>query len=158
GGFSASQIGAQEWRGSPSYVSGGPKNKFWLQGGFYNPPKKYYFHSTVTQGATHKEVAKKITQKTPHSPCCRTAPPPLPLNFYGQDQWTRKRLTLQGGVRWDNGLTSYTSDPIGGPDYLLMPTQISFPTGSTQGIDWKDITPRVGASYDLFGDGKTAIK
>ena len=39
-----------------------------------------------------------------------------------------KRLTLQGGVRFDNGITNYTSDPIGGlPDYPLMPTQVSFP-------------------------------
>ena len=26
----------------------------------------------------------------------------MPMNFYAQDQWTRNRLTLQGGIRYDH--------------------------------------------------------
>ena len=34
---------------------------------------------------------------------------------------------------------------------------ISFP--ETKGVDsYKDITPRMGVAYDLFGNGKTALK
>ena len=38
-----------------------------------------------------------------------------------------------------------------------MPTRdITLP--DTEYINWKDISPRVGVVYDLFGNGKTAVK
>ncbi len=39
-----------------------------------------------------------------------------------------------------------------------MPTQICYPARSTPGVKWDDLTPRIGVAYDLFGNGKTAIK
>jgi len=159
GGFGKNDIGTHEWRASMSYVSGAHNMKFGYQGGFSTPTKNYFYDSTVIQVRTNNGVPNQITQNLAYPGWLRTGRHVIPVNIYAQDQWTMKQLTLQGGVRFDNGITHYTSDPIGGlPDYPLMPTQVSFPHESTQGIAWKDITPRAGVAYDLFGNGKTAVK
>jgi hypothetical protein len=158
GGFSRSDIGTREWRASISYVSGSHNMKFGYQGGFSTPTKNYFYDSQVIQVRTNNGAPNQITQNLAYPGWLRTGREVIPVNFYAQDQWTMKRLTLQGGVRYDNGITNYRSDPIGGPDYILLPVQVHFPKGSTQGINWKDVTPRAGVAYDLFGNGKTAVK
>ena len=83
----------------------------------------------------------------------------MPTNFYGQDQWTTGKLTLQGGVRYDHLISTYPDSHVGGPGYTASaPVEIFYPSRSTQGVHWDDVTPRVGVAYDLFGNGRTAIK
>jgi hypothetical protein len=75
------------------------------------------------------------------------------LGVFAQDQWTRNKLTLNLGVRFDynHGFNPGIELPAG----PFVPAR-TFPAG--EGVNWKDISPRIGAAYDLFGDGKTAIK
>ncbi len=72
-----------------------------------------------------------------------------------QEQWTLSRLTLQGAVRFDRARSWFPAQQEGPSRFLPVPIVIP----ETQGVDsYKDITPRFGLAYDVFGDGKTAFR
>ena len=78
------------------------------------------------------------------------------LGIYAQDRWTMNRMTLSGGIRLD--LQNESTEPFtAGPHTWAPNRNFTFPAVSNV-PNWKDIDPRVAAAYDLFGDGKTAVK
>jgi hypothetical protein len=77
------------------------------------------------------------------------------IGLFAQDRWTINRLTLNLGLRYDQYIGGYPTQTLG--PALYQPTRnYVFDEVTTQ--NFKDITPRAAASYDLFGNGKTAVK
>ena len=75
-------------------------------------------------------------------------------NLYAQDQWTIKRLTLNLGVRYSLYDMTIPAMHLGAGVYV--PAR-DFPEVK-HSPRWESLSPRVGTAYDLFGNGKTAIK
>jgi Carboxypeptidase regulatory-like domain/TonB-dependent Receptor Plug Domain len=77
------------------------------------------------------------------------------LGLYAQDRWTINRLTMNLGIRFD-----YHNAYVPAQDVAAVPF---VPTARHYDAiynvpNWKDLSPRIGATYDLFGDGTTVVR
>jgi hypothetical protein len=141
------------WRAAMSYVSGTHTMKWGYQAGYMSNKTTTYVGRQISyrfnNGAPNQLSQRVGTNQISNS---------LLYNaVYIQDQWTRKRLTLHGALRYEtasswapageNGIL--TDNEFGGR--LLLPR--------TDGVKgYHDITPRMGVAYDVFGNSKTALK
>ena len=76
------------------------------------------------------------------------------LGLYAQDAWTLDRMTLNLGIRLDYVTFGFPPAELAAGPFV--------PARSVQELkgvpEWTDINPRIGGSYDVFGNGRTAIK
>jgi carboxypeptidase family protein len=150
--FSNAYNGSYLWKGSVSYVTGSHSLKVGYQ---HTLMTQDIIWTTNTQNLTYRfnnGVPNQLTQSiSPWMNRSRTGWDAV----FAQERWTRGRLTVQAAVRFDRARSWFPVQQEGPSRFLPAPIIIP----ETAGVDsYKDITPRLGASYDVFGDGRTALK
>src|SRR5215467_1056120 len=150
--FSSSHNGSYLWKASLSHVTGSHSLKVGYQHTLLTDDRTWF---TNLQNLTYRVdngVPNQLTESI--SPWVNDTHVGWDALF-AQEQWTRSRVTLQGAFRFDRAESWFPVQQEGPSRFL--PIAIIVP--ETRGVDsYKDITPRVGVTYDMFGSGRTALK
>jgi hypothetical protein len=144
--------GSYAWRASASYVTGRQSIKVGYQGDYMSDIRTWYDNSQNVAYRFNNGLPNQLTEYI--SPWVNNALGAWHAIFV-QDQYTSGRLTLQGALRFDHSSSWYPQQTEGPTRFL--PQAVVIP--ETPGVSgYKDITPRMGLAYDMFGNGRTAIK
>jgi hypothetical protein len=141
------------YRTSLSYVTGSHSLKVGYQGAYMVAKTPSFVGQQISYTFNNGSPTQLTQRLGPTLSSNRTTPHAI----FIQDQWTRGRLTLQGGLRYEHVRSWFPEGENGVIEAHQFGPAFTFPR--TEGVrGFNDITPRMGAAYDIFGTGRTAVK
>ena len=151
----SSQLSQDRWveKFTASYVTGSHTVKAGVQlqqqandtSAYHNGPALNYtflrgLPNSITQFATPYTIKNRVRAE---------------LGVFAQDQWTVKRLTLNYGLRFEYFNAYVPAQQVPATRFVAFDRNFE----PVEGVPvWTDLNPRLGASYDLFGNSRTALK
>ncbi len=135
-----------------SYVSGSHNLKSGVQ------IRKGYFQETFQMNGDMVQILSNgapTSVRLYNTPLTHREDVNPDLGWFLQDSWRlNRRVSLNLGIRFDHMAMNIPAQ--GAPGGAWVPAR-SFPAQNGI-VDWNTWSPRIGVAWDVFGDGRTAVK
>jgi Carboxypeptidase regulatory-like domain len=150
----------RQWNGSLSYVTGSHAFKTGVQWGYGFNRSQRSFQQSGPDAGFGIDLLQQYRNGVPDSVVVYNTPVEskenlnADLGIYAQDTWTLSRVTITPAVRFEHFNTSISAASVGAGRFVparSFPEVLNYP-------NWNDVAPRFGMSWDIFGDGTTAVK